>query len=71
MCRRRSPWRHSEPSRAQLLAIAEWDVWRSKMKRPRPEAELGISEKEIVISLGWAQYLEEREVEAQEPPTRL
>ena len=48
------------PSRAQLLAIAEWDVWRSKMKRPRPEAELGISEKEIVISLGWAQYLEER-----------
>ena len=30
--------------RQQLLAIAEWDVWRSKMKRPRPEAELGIGE---------------------------
>ncbi len=59
------------PSRAQLLAIAEWDVWRSKMKRPRPEAELGISEKEIVISLGWAQYLEERGRGAQNRGTRL
>ena len=50
------------PSRAQLLAIAEWDAWRYMAKPPRSEAELGISEQEIAA--GWAQYLEEREVEA-------
>ena len=58
------------PSRAQLLAIAEWDAWRRGpvawrqwvVKPPRSEAELGISEQEIAA--GWAQYLEEREVEA-------
>ena len=51
------------PSRAQLLAAMDWDLSRSKMKPPRwLEAELGISEQEIAA--GWAQYLEEREVEA-------
>ena len=45
-------------SREQLLAIAEWDAWRYMAKPPRSEAELGISEQEIAISLGWAQYLE-------------
>ena len=49
-------------SREQLLAIAEWDAWRYMAKPPRSEAELGISEQEIAA--GWAQYLEEREVEA-------
>ena len=38
----------------------EWDAWRYMVKPPRSEAELGISEQEIAISLGWAQYLEER-----------
>ena len=39
------------PSRAQLLAIAEWDAWRYMAKPPRSEAELGISEQEIAA--GW------------------
>ena len=54
------------PSRAQLLAIAEWDVWRRGpyawrrwVTPPRSEAELGISQQEIVA--GWAQYLEEKD----------
>ena len=41
-------------SRAQLLAIAEWDAWRRGpyawrrwAKPPRSEAELGISEQGI------------------------
>ena len=42
------------PSRAQLLAIAEWDMSRFKMKPPRSAAELGISERDIAA--GWAQY---------------
>ena len=46
-------------SRAQLLAIAEWDAWRYMAKPPRSEAELGISEQEIAA--GWAQYLEEKD----------
>ena len=42
------------PSRAELLAIAEWDMSRFKMKPLRSAAELGISERDIAA--GWAQY---------------